>query len=143
MFTRQPEHLELYKDASGDYIFFNLDEHCDPHEYCVGTVIPFKNDLFYDAHLDPHSYAGYEIGHCIVVADHPVLQFYCLFSVFIDHKGQIALQGYGTLSAEGSTFLITAAAGEYEAFKGSLDATPTDETNEKYFLKFEFLDEAL
>jgi len=119
---------------SGDTIFFNLDDHCDPAAYCVGTIIPFVSNVYYDKHLE--HYAGTTKGTCVAVADHPVLEFYCVFTVAVEHEGEIALQGSLADSADGTTFLITAASGSYKGEEGTLKYTPKDENITKYSFTF-------
>lgn len=139
----EPPH-EFYLDTSVPSQVFQLDKTCEGS--CVGTVIPFKNPLFDDEHLVYE--AGYSLGHCTVVAEHPdvdphkpyIQQMYCLFTVFINGYGEIAVAGVGTFSPDGSTFLITAASGAYACYTGSLLSKPTDETMTKYYYKFTFAD---
>ena len=130
--------FHLYADVSdGDTIFFNLDKHCHPDAYCVGTVVPFKNKVYYDKHLT--HFAGYSVGQCIVVHTH---LFYCTSSVDVEHKGEIAVQGFGDLGPDGTTFLITAASGIYEGEEGTLTSTPDDTKSKYYKYSFEFYDSA-
>jgi hypothetical protein len=101
-------------------------------------VIPFKDELYLDHYL--HYLAGYTIGHCILVAEHPdehypdkaIPQYYCLFSAVIEYKdkdtyatceGEIAFAGYGTPEGD---YLITAAAGEYAGEEGSVSVILKD-----------------
>jgi hypothetical protein len=120
---------------------FNLDYNCHEGETCIGAVIPFKDELYLDHYL--HYLAGYAIGHCILVAEHPdehypddpykaIPQYYCLFSAVIEYKdkdtyatceGEIAFAGYGTPEGD---YLITAAAGEYAGEEGSVSVILKD-----------------
>jgi hypothetical protein len=131
---------EFYLDAGTPSPVFQLDDVCEGA--CVGTIITFKNDLYYDEHLT-HK-AGSNIGTCTVVAEYPaeyehdpaIQQLYCLYTVCIDGYGEIAVAGVGTFSLDGSTFLITASSGAYACYTGSLFSKPTDETMTKHYYKF-------
>lgn len=125
----------LYLDASEGSSAYDLDAHCEVSP-CVGTVIVFKNKLYYDAHFE--HFAGVALGQCIVVAEHPDPLFYCVYTSVVEDHGEIAVQGYGSQSPDGSTFLITAAADEYAGLGGSLTSTPLNEENTKYLYEFEF-----
>ncbi len=98
-------------------------------------MIPFKNELYLDHYY--HYPAGFAIGHCIFVAEHPdehdphvlIAQYYCLFTTVLEYEdketgaiceGEIAYAGYGTPEGE---FLITAAAGEYAGAEGSVSVS--------------------
>lgn len=105
--------------------------------YCVGSVAPLKNKVYYDKYLT--HFARYTVGECIVVHKH---LFYCTSSFYVEDKGEIAVQGFGDLGPDGTTFLITAACGIYKGEEGTLTATP-DETKSKYFkYSFKFYDSA-
>jgi hypothetical protein len=59
--------------------------------------------------------------------------FCCTFSVDVEHKGEIAVQGFGNLGPNGTTFRITASSGSiYKGEEGTLTSTP-DETKTKYY----------
>ena len=142
---KEEKHLMLYVDASEGSASFNLDEHCDAGAYCVGTILTFKNSLYYDEHLKYP--AGTNIGTCTIVAEYPaeyehdpsIQKAYCTWSVIVDHEGEIAIQGVGTVgSLDGDVFLITAASGSYKGHEGTLLSKPTDETLLIYEYKFTF-----
>jgi hypothetical protein len=122
------EKFYLYAEESP---VFNLDYECPEGEKCVGAVIPFKSDLYLDHYF--HYKAGYSIGYCILVANHPKNQYYCVFNTVIDYKehkgdyceykGEIAYAGYGT--PEG-IYLITAANGAYKGDERVLEVKVKD-----------------
>jgi len=89
-------------------------------------------------HAHFEHFAGVALGQCIVVAEHPDPLFYCVYTAVVEDHGEIAVQGYGSQSPDGSTFLITAAADEYAGLGGSLTSTPLNEENTKYLYEFEF-----
>lgn len=120
LFAIQPDPIVVYTDASVANVF-NLDEHCES-DVCIGAVIPFKNEVYSDAHLK--HLIGYIQGHCIAVADYHEPKLYCVYSFSIDHVGVIAVQGTKTLT-DPTTLLITGASGDYKGLKGSLTFTPT------------------
>jgi len=133
--------LELYNDGSGN-IFFNLDKHCEEDKLCVGAVMPFKDILYFDKHKE-HP-AGFLIGYSIIVTDHPVLEMYCVFSIVVDHVGEIAFAGSAKLDGGSNTFLVTAASGEYEGeIGGEVEAEPIDLDSQYFLYKVNFLDAAL
>ena len=121
---------------------FNLTTRCEGS--CVGTVITFKNDLYYDEHLTHE--AGFNIGSCTVVAEHPaeyehdppIQQLYCLFSVFVDHYGEIALAGVGTFDKLAVPFSLQQPLVLTHATQDRVVSVPTDETMTKYSYKFTF-----
>jgi hypothetical protein len=132
---------------------FNLDYYCPEGKKCIGAVIPFKNDLYLDHYY--HYPAGYAIGHCILVAEHPdehypddpIPQYYCLFTTVLEYKdkdtyatceGEIAFAGYGTPVGD---FLITAAAGEYAGEEGSVSVTFKDEHEKIFEYKLSLIDQ--
>jgi len=99
-------------------------------------VTPFVNNVYYDEHLS--HFAGTSKGTCIAVADHPSLEFYCTFTVAVEHEGDIAVQGSGSVSLDGSTLLIAAASGTYKGYEGSLLSGPVDDTAAIYKYTFTF-----
>jgi hypothetical protein len=125
----------LYANASGETpTLFNLDNHCH-HDACL--LCWFRNKVYYDKYLT--RFARYTVGECIVVHKH---LFYCTSSFYVEDKKEIAVQGFGDLGPDGTTFLITAACGIYKGEEGTLTATP-DETKSKYFkYSFKFYDSA-
>jgi hypothetical protein len=135
---------------------FNLDYNCPDGTKCVGAVIPFKNELYLDHYF--HYLAGYSIGHCILVAEHPdehypddpykaIPQYYCLFTTVLEYEdkdtkaiceGEIAFAGYGTPFGD---FLITAAAGEYAGEEGSVSVTEKDTEKKIFEYKLALIDQ--
>lgn len=91
---------------------------------CTGSVFTFKNTVYFDLHFE--YVAGFLVGYCTVVADHPDIEPYCVYTTVLDYevdhtpfKAEIAVAG-GSIVGQTSTFLITAAAGEYEGEEGTL-----------------------
>jgi len=64
---------------------------------------------------------------------------YCVFSIVVDHVGEIAVAGSAKLNGGANTFLITAAGGEYKGnTTGIAIADPINKENTHFLYMVEF-----
>jgi hypothetical protein len=124
--------LKYYADGTGNQLFnLNKTHPCGDNEIpCVGAVLPFKDPLYFDKYF--HYPAGFIIGHCIIVAEHPYPYMYCEISFVVEekHEFELALQGYATLNGKDNTLLISGAGGALAGEKGEVTADPADMNKE-------------
>ena len=124
--------LKYYADGSDNQLFnLNQTHPCNENKIpCIGAVLPFKDPLYFDKYF--HYPAGFLIGQCIIVAEHPHPYMYCDFSLVIEekHEFELALQGYAELNGGDNTFLIAGADGALAGEKGQVMADPADMNKE-------------